>query len=320
MPKITVSRALKFAAVAALLVIALRSDLLQTVRDGFEFRFLWAAIAIQPIIMLAYFAWAVRHVRLIRQPVPVLTAYKAMALAQGLNLIVPGRLSELIKGAYIRDHARVPLSISMAAVVLERTIDVIILAGLGTLGLILFASAVDYRAVVVFVTLAAVVLGITFFARALVLRLIRLLPWPRLVGFFEKSYLHMFATVRTAAFPKAFGWGFAGWGISYCSILLFLFLATDYQLSFGGALLLFIFTTIGSAVPLVPGSLGVYEAAGVLALRAVGYEFGEALALVISLHAAQLVFPFTIAWLILLTDRIGLSRFIADLRGAVAGR
>lgn len=317
MPKITTSRALKFAAVVLFLVVAYRSDLFKSVQEGFELRFLWAAIAIQPIIMLAYFALAVRHVGLIRQPVPVLTAYKAMVLAQGLNLIVPGRLSELIKGTYIRDHAGVPLSVGMAAVVLERTIDMIILAGLGALGLLLFASAVDYRAVVVFVTLAVVVLGVAFFARALVLRLIRLMPWPRLVSFFEKSYMHLFATVRTAAFPKAFGWGLAGWGTSYCGILLFLFLATDYQVSFGGALLLFIFTTIGAAVPLVPGSLGVYEAAGVLALRTVGYEFGEALALVISLHAAQLVFPFTIAWLILLTERVGLSRFIADLRRSV---
>jgi glycosyltransferase 2 family protein len=317
MPKITTSLVLKFAAVALFLVIAYSSDLLQTVRNGFEFRFLWAAIAIQPIIMLAYLALAVRHVQLIRQPVPVLTAYKSMVLAQGLNLILPGRLSELIKGTYIRDHAGVQLSIGMAAVVLERTIDIIILAGLGALGLILFASALDYRAVVVLVILAAVVLGVAFFARALVLRLIRLMPWPGLVGFFEKSYLHLFATVRTAAFPKAFAWGLVGWGISYCGILLFLFLATDYQLSFGGTLLLFIFTTVGAAVPLVPGSLGVYEAAGVLALRTVGYEFGEALALVISLHAAQLVFPFTIAWLILLTERVGLSRFIADLRRSV---
>ncbi len=298
------------------LVIAYRSDLFKSVQEGFELRFLWAAIAIQPIIMLAYFALAVRHVGLIRQPVPVLTAYKAMVLAQGLNLIVPGRLSELIKGTYIRDHAGVPLSVGMAAVVLERTIDMMILAGLGALGLALFASAVDYRVVVVFGMIAAMVLGVAFFARALVLRVIRLLPWPLLVGFLEKSYSHLYTTVRTRAFPKSFAWGVTGWGICYCGILLFLYLATGFKLSYGGALLLFIFTTVGAAVPLIPGSLGVYEAGGVLALRTVGFEFGEALALVISLHAAQLIFPFTLAWLILMKERIGLFQLLADLRGS----
>lgn len=317
MPKITPLGAVKVLAIVVLAVLVYRSDFLKSAVDGFEMRFLWAAIGVQPIIMLAYLALAKRHIGLIRKyPVTVMTAYKAMVLAQGLNLIVPGRLSEVIKGTYIRDHAGVPLSVGMAAVVLERAIDMIILAGLGLMALLWVSSAVDYRAVAAFLVLAGAVLAVAFFARALVLRMIRWLPWPRLAGFFEKAYLHLHGTVRTAAFPQAFGWGLAGWSISYTGILLFLFLATDFKLEFGGALLLFVFTTVGAAVPLMPGSLGLYEAAGVLALKTVGYEFGEALALVISLHAAQLVFPFTIAWLILLTERVGLGRFLADLRGS----
>ena len=321
MLKITPLRVLKIAAVILLLVLAFRSDLLKTAREGFEFRFLWAAIAIQPVIMLAYVALAVRHVGLVGLPrVPVFKSFKAMVLAQGLNLIVPGRLSELIKGTYLRDHAGVPLSVGMSAVVLERTIDMLILAGLGALGLLLFSNAVDYRAVLVFSVLGAVALGFAFHARSLVVRLVWMVPSQRVAGFLERAYLHLHATVRTVAFPKAFGWGLVGWGTSYCGILLFLFLATGFKLQFSAALLLFVFTTIGAAVPIMPGGLGTYEAAGVLALRSAGFEFGEALALVISLHAAQLVFPFTVAWLILLTERVGLAKFLADLRQTVAPR
>lgn len=312
---------LKVAFAGVLLLVALNSNFLSTVRREFQIGYLWAALAVQPIIILAYAALSMRHVALIGTPrVPLFKAFKAMVLAQGLNLVLPARLSELIKGTYLRDHAEVPLSVGMSAVLLERTIDLIIIACLGSLGLILFATAVDYRVVLVFGLIGGFILLVAFHARKFMVRLARAIPWPRVAEFAERAYLHLHETVRTAAFLRALGWGVTGWVISYVGIFLFMHIAASQPLSLSGALLLIVFTTVGAAVPLLPGGIGTYEAAGVVVLRSFGYEFSEALALVVAMHAAQLAMPVALSWVVLLTERVGLASLIADLRDVTKRR
>ena len=284
---------------------------------GFDARFLWAALAVQPLILLGLVVHSMRHIVLIGEPrVPLMRAVKAMTLSQGLNLLLPGRLSEVLKGTYLRDHAGVPLSVGISAVMLERTVDLLIVAALGFLGLALFMAGVDYKMVLVFGTVGATILLVALFARDSMLRLARALPWPRLASFAEQAYLHFAATVRTAAFFKALALGVIVWAISYANILVFLHLAGSIPIGFSGALLVLVFTTIGGAVPALPGGLGTYEVAGVVALRSLGYPFDEAIPIVIALHAAQLILMFVLALTVMLTERIGLSSLIADLRAS----
>jgi hypothetical protein len=309
----------KISVTLLVLTIAFNSGLFDILRRGFDVRFLWASLAVQPLILLGLLVQSMRHIALIGVPkVPLITATKAMGLSLGLNLLLPGRLSEVLKATYLRDHAGVPLSIGMSAVVLERTVDLLIIAGLGSLALLLFVAGVDYRMVLIFCALSTTILLLALFGRRLIPRLARVLPWPRLASFCERAYLHLAATVRTAAFFKALALGVIGWTISYTNIFVFLHLAGSMPIGFSGALLVFVFTTIGGAVPALPGGLGAYEAAGVFALRALGYEFDEAIAIVIVLHGTQLVLMFVLALTVTLKERIGLSSLIADLRATVA--
>jgi uncharacterized membrane protein YbhN (UPF0104 family) len=310
---------LKITAALVVLAIAFNSSFFDMLRRGFDVRFLWAALTVQPLILLGLVVQSKRHILLVGEPkVPLSMAFKAMALSLGLNLLLPGRLSEVLKATYLRDHAGVPLSVGMSAVVLERTVDLLIVAALGSLGLALFIAGVDYKMVLIFGTVGATILLVAFFARDSMLRLARALPWLRLASFAEQAYLHFAATVRTVAFFKALALGVIGWGIAYANILVFLQLASSIPIGFSGALLVFVFTTIGGAVPVLPGGLGTYEVAGVLALRSLGYPFDEAIAVVIALHGTQLVMTFVLAVAVMLTERIGLSSLIADLRAAVA--
>ncbi len=310
---------LKIAVTLLVLTIAFNSSFFNKLHRGFDIRFLWAALAVQPFILLGLVVQSLRHIVLIGVPkVPLNMAIKAMALSLGLNLLLPGRLSEVLKGTYLRDHAGVPISIGMSAVLLERTIDLLIVAALGFLGLTLFVAGADYKMVLFFCALSVTILLLALFGRNLILRVSRMLPWPRLASFAERAYLHFAATVRTAAFFKALALGVIGWGVSYVNILVFLHLAGSMPIGFSGALLVFVFTTIGGAVPVLPGGLGTYEVAGVFALRALGYPIDEAIAIVIALHGTQLVLMFVLALAVMLTERIGLSSLIADLRATVA--
>jgi uncharacterized membrane protein YbhN (UPF0104 family) len=304
-------------AVGGVLIIAANSDFLGMLRRGFDVRFLWAALTVQPVILLGMAVYSVRHVILIGAPrVPFNKAFKAVALSQGLNLMLPGRLSEVLKGTYLRDHAAVPLSAGMSAVVLERTVDLLIVSALGVVGLALFVSGVDYRTVAVLSAVSVAVILFALHAKRPTLRVVRALPWPRVAAFVERAYLHFSATVRTGAFFKALALGVVGWGISYANIFAFMEIGGSIPVGASGVLLVFVFTTFGAAVPALPGGIGTYEAAGVVALRSLGYPFDEALAITVALHAAQLILPFLLAMAVMLTERVGLSSLISELRAS----
>lgn len=278
-----------------------------------------AGAVIQPIIVFGLLIQGVRHKVLISFPViGVGVAFRAMVLSQGLNVVLPARLSELLKVTYLRDRAGVPLSVGLSAVVLERSVDVLILAAVGLLGVIQFFDKGNFASIPVLGLVLAVAILVLVRSPGVVFRVMRSVPSERISGFLERTYLHFSATAGTRAFWQALLLGGLAWGLSYINILVFIELAGSLPIGLSGALLVFVLTTLGGAIPALPGGLGTYEAAAVIALRALGYAFDEALALSLAMHAAQLILPFVLAALIMFTERLGISSLVADLRRSAA--
>lgn len=278
-----------------------------------------AAIAVQPLLCAGLFLLAVRHVLLLGGPrVNIFLGFKSMALSLGLNLVIPGRLSELLKATYLRNRAGVPLTRGLAAIALERTVDLLIVAALGGLALVIFFDRGNFAAIPAIGMILALLLFLIVRFPEMVIRFIHVLPSARLGCFLEKTYIHFSSTIKTRNFWQALLLGVLAWGFSYITIFLFLKLAGSIPVGFSGALMVFVMTTLGGAIPALPGGLGTYEAAAVVALRSLGYGFDEALALALAIHTSQLVLPFILAILIMLTERIGVSSLIADLRRSAA--
>jgi uncharacterized membrane protein YbhN (UPF0104 family) len=307
----------KLTLVGVLLYTTISSDFFAAFQTGFSWTFLHGALAVQPIIVFCLVVLSMRHVVLVGTPkVRIAIAFRAMVLSQGLNVLLPARLSELLKATYLRDHAGVPLSVGLSAVVLERTVDVLIVAGLGLLGLAQFFDRGNFGAVLALGVVCVLAMLFLVKSRILLLRLVRSLPWLRISGFLERAYLHFAETAGTRAFWLALLLGLVGWGASYINILIFIELGGSASIGLSGALLVFVLTTLGAAVPALPGGIGTYEAAAVIALRSLGYAFDEALALAIAMHVTQLVLPFVLSMLIMLTERLGFSSLLADLRAS----
>ena len=297
------------------LYVIAANDILGIFDVGIGWEMLVAALAVQPIVLCCMLVMGIRHLLLVGLPsLSLNVSFRAMVLSQGLNLVIPARLSELLKATYLRDHANVPLSRGLSAIVLERTVDVLIVAALGALALLSYFDRGDFGSIPAlgFIFVVSVFVLIRF--PGPVLSLVRVLPSVRLAGFLERTYLHLSSMAGTQAFWRALMLGGVGWGLSYINILVFLELAGSLPIGVSGALLVFVMTTFGGAIPALPGGLGTYEAAAVVALRSLGYGFDEALVLALVMHASQLVLPFVLAILIMLTERTGISSLIADLR------
>lgn len=278
-----------------------------------------SVLMVQPVIICCIYVLSIRHVILVGKPrVRLGIAFRAITLSQGLNLVLPVRLSEFLKATYLRDHANVPLSNGLSAVVLERVIDMLIVAMLGGIGVIQYFDRGNFLSIPVLGLFFSVFLILLVRSPIFVLRSLRAFPSERLVCFLEKTYQHFSLTTRTKAFWQALLLGGLAWSLSYMNIFIFFEHAGSISIGFSGALLLFVMTTLGGAIPALPGGVGTYEAAAVIALRSLGYSFEEALALSIVLHAAQLILPFIMAMVIMLTERIGFSSLLTELRQSAA--
>lgn len=306
---------LKFIFIVACIFSVLQSNIFDSFQASLSREIFLAGLIVQPVILFCFILLAIRHVLLIGAPrIGLGVAFRAIVLSQGLNLVLPARLSELLKATYLRDHAKVPLSSGVSAVVLERSVDVLIVAALGVLGVIQYFDRGNFATIpLVGVVLAVAILTLVR-SPGLVLRLVHVVPSARLAGFLERTYRHFSAMAGTQAFWYGLLLGCGAWGLSYINILVFLELAGSIPVGLSGALLVFVLTTLGGAIPALPGGLGTYEAAAVIALRSLGYSFDEALVLAFAMHAAQLILPFAMAILIMLTERIGISSLLADLR------
>jgi uncharacterized membrane protein YbhN (UPF0104 family) len=312
-----ISRLFKIGLLIALSVaLAFKIDFWLVV-DRFDPKMMLAAFIVQPVIVVGLILQGIRHAGLVAQPgLSYLVAIKAVTLSQGLNLFLPARLSEVLKATYLRDTAKVPFSIGLSAVLLERTVDLIIVGLLGSLCLFFFASLVSKTLVTVFTILAAIIVCVALWGGKGIQAIADALPWPPIGALVERIYLHFSSTLKKQVFFRSLWLGVVIWGISYINIFVFLSVAGSLNIGVYGALLVFVCTTVGGAVPVLPGGLGTYEAAAVFALKSLGYSFEEALALAIAIHISQLILPSVLAIFIMLTERLGLSSLINNLRAS----
>jgi uncharacterized membrane protein YbhN (UPF0104 family) len=298
--------------------LLLHSGIAEPFLRNFEVRQLIALLVVQPIILIGLVLQGVRHRILIDRPgLSYLLTTKAVTLSQGLNLLLPARLSEVLKATYLRDRANIPMSIGLSAVVLERTVDLIIVGILGIVSLFFFATIIRNTLILWIIFTIVGILGVALFGKSKILALLRGIPWLLMGGFLERTYIHFSSSLRSPKFFLSLGIGLLIWSLSFVNIFLLIEYAGSMQIGLYGALLVFVFTTLGGAIPALPGGLGTYEAAAVFALMSQGYLFADALTLAITIHGAQLILPLILAFGIMLTERLGLSSLIADLRSNV---
>lgn len=284
----------------------------------FEERHLLSAIYVQPIVLLGLFLQGIRHAIFVdRVSVTYVTATKAVVLAQGLNLLIPARLSEFLKATYLRDKAQIPVSTGLSVLLLERTVDLIIVGALGLFCLLKFAAMVNQVLVIALAMIVLIILIVALWGGRGIHAIVRYFPWLQVREFIVRVHSHFAVTLRQPRFFVGLTLGVLVWSVSYANIAILLSIAGEPPVGLYAALLIFICTTIGGAIPALPGGVGAYEAAAIVVLMSLGYSFHDALALAITLHAAQLALPLILALFLLMNERVGLAILIADVRKLV---
>lgn len=311
---INLTKTLKIVCAIALLIVILEGGLIEVVYEKFNIRYLWALLAVQPLIIIALVVQSKRHAILIAKPVvPLFHSFKAVVLSQGLNILIPGRVAELLKGTYLRNHSGVALSSALSAVIIERAIDLIVVSVFGLFCIYFLFVKISVVSIVTFFMAGFGFVLVVLLFRKKIIKMITKLPWPGLVNFLINTYQHLILTIKSNVFVWALIIGLFGWGLSFLNIYLYLKIAGTVEVSISGAMLVFVSTTFASGLPALPGSIGTYEAACFASLRALGFQADEAISLSVAIHITQLILPFLLAILIMMTEKIGLSSIIKEL-------
>lgn len=299
---------------ALIAAIAWKADI-TGIQDQIHLQSLLAVIALQPAIFVGLGLSALRLKVLLRsREVTTSRAFKAQVLAYGCNLIIPGRGSELLKITYLHDHANVSITAGFAAIFLERAMDIIFLGILASAALSMALLHIHPAFAVAPVTVAFALIVIGTRWRKGFLRLIDRLPFKTARTFILELSGHVSATLEFRGSKIALIYGVLIWVSAFLGVVIFFKQAGSVDIGMSGALVVLIASIVGSAIPALPAGLGTYEAAVVLTLRGLGYEYDEAVPLALLLHASQIILSVFAAMTIIAFERLGIRALYEQVR------
>ncbi|MSQ03419.1 MAG: flippase-like domain-containing protein [Myxococcales bacterium] len=326
---------LRVAAVSALTVVCLVWVLwgvdLDAALAGLT-RFRWSFIApIWGLYLLAHLMRAQRFRILLPSPIDYRASFSALSIGYLALHVFPFRLGELVRPYLVREQRGVAFGDSLAVVVVERILDVVmlLLMILGTSWFVPLATQVEVGGVDI-LALAQRAAG-TVAAAGTAGLLAMMLAGPRLLSLADhlpggarlRPLLERFRaalvalSARPAAAAQAVILSALIWIVTLFAVQVQLVASPGVPTDFGAALATWTATLSGMAVLPTPGFFGGFEAACSTALQLLGATPEAAAPFAILLHLTQFAFTIVLGTVFLAIEGLGLREVVAQSR---AGR
>lgn len=295
-------RLLRTAVVVAFATWMLREFDLQAALGRLNRGHLGAIALVQPLMVLVYFILGWRFARLAAPPaVRLMMATRAMVLSAGLNYLLPARTSEFVKALYLRRGGEHGTGALMAAVVIERLMDLCIVATLTTL--VVAARMASSAWVAIGAALGAVCcLWLSPHIARVVLQASAHWSWARpraLLGDFAQR-IHALSRVHFDS--RIWAMGVAAWAVSWGAVHIAMAVTLHTEVTWSESGLVFVASTLGFGIPLLPGGVGTVEIAAVTAQRLLGIELESAVLVAAVMRVQQIIVPLLWSVLILLRE------------------
>ena len=245
----------------------------------------WSAVSL-PVLCLVfaqryvpYVMLGIRLKTLFPSEVSAGSGFRASVLCVGCNNILPARLGELVKMVWLHGHNAVPYSTLMCGILFERLLDMTLLLSL----VLFFALAhVDPHYITGMAALLMMLwVGILIAARhgARLLALVEQWQFPARLRHLMRQSCTVFATRLTwKAFLPTLVFTLLVWSMNYLHVHLLANELMNLQLPWQAVGLLCVTIFFSGALLLVPGGVGVMEAAVIAVLTLLGIDMARAAA------------------------------------------
>jgi uncharacterized membrane protein YbhN (UPF0104 family) len=284
----------------------------------FDRNLLWAAAAFQVPMIVANLFYARRHAILVRvPPIPLLPAFEAILLSAALNVVLPGRLSEVIKATYLRSRFGIPLPHGLSAILIERLFDLVAVGAIAATGIA--GTLISHQSYLIGIPVAGLV--VLFLLRPVSgIAVVKLAPYKNsLIDFLRRQCQHIVEVLIPRIIVQTVILTIISWLAHLLALVWFFQLQPFGALTLDGVALVFGALVFAGAIPALPAGIGMFEAAVVFVLKQRGFDFNQALALGIVLHAAELFVSVVLGPIVILRRSTGISSLVADALAVVRG-
>jgi len=283
--------------------------------------FLFGILAAQPFILASTAIQSWRHALLISDPPPPFrAAFCGFILATGLNNLLPARSGELVKASYLHAHYGIPVGVGLAAVTVERLLDILMLLLMAVASMTVIT--LDGRwAWIPALLIPFIALGMAIVPSRLgrleegLARWLGQRRWPVIAGVVLPMLRHARTHMSGRRLAGMALLTAAAWIVGAGFYAVFLGLAGDGFPTLTSCAMLVVVTAVGIAIPILPSGLVTFEGAAVLALTANGYDLNSAFALAIGLRLCMWCTILPLSMLILARRGTGLGSVMRMARG-----
>lgn len=286
----------------------------------------WLLLAILvSLLMMLFRTWRWQLELRPLEEVPFGRLWVVTSIAYMAIQLLPARMGEVVRPLLLSRRSSVSVSNVIGNLVVEKTVDSIVLLFYMLTGLLTVANLPAWvrRGAMVPATVAlvmsAVVLLLWWRGESFVDRwLLRLFPHSWSAGI-KRVAAAIVDGMRVLPNPKllasVFAVSLALWFLPILSSYLAI-LAFDFDLPFSAAVVVFIFIGFGTALPNLPGMVGPFQYACVLALGLFGVGEAEALAYGLVLNALQFFTLIAQGLVALPLAGVSVAELRSDLRAA----
>jgi len=303
---------------------------LRAALSAVHYGWLLIAVVVSLVIML-FRTWRWQLELRPLEDIPFGRLWVVTSIAYMAIQLLPARMGEVVRPLLLARRSTVSVSNVVGNLVVEKTVDAIVLLFYMLAGLLMVANLPAW------VRRGALVPA----AVALVMTTVVVLLWLRGESFVDRWVLRLFPSSWGAGIKRVaaaiiagmrvlpnrallaavFAVSLALWFLPILSSYLAI-LAFGFEVPFSAAVAVFIFIGFGTALPNLPGMIGPYQYACVLALGLFGVGEAEALAYGLVLNAIQFLTLIAQGLVALPLAGVSVAELRRDLRsaGAPAGR
>ncbi len=273
----------------------------------------WWLIPGVAVYFLAVWGRAWRWHYLLRpvKKVPTKTMFPIVAIGYMGNNIYPARAGEVLRAIVLKKHEGVPISASLATIIVERVFDGVVMLGFVFLNLPELAKLTSDSGFIGDIQSLALWGSAAFFGALLVFMLAAMFPQitERVVNVVFQRVLPERFREKGMGLTHRFLDGLAAlrsprdaWMVFVTSIVIWLFETGKYwfvmhafpfQVSFFALMLMNGIVNLATTIPSAPGYVGTFDAPGIALLSAYGVEKTLAAGYTLVLHAALWI-PITV--------------------------
>jgi uncharacterized membrane protein YbhN (UPF0104 family) len=219
----------------------------------------------------------------------LLVSSKALLFGYGINNLLPAKLGELAKAAYLTRAKGIPADASLCVVFWERLSDLnVVLAFSVAIGL-WYGVTQLYLPLLGGMAVIWTTLLLFFRFPDAFMRMIRMLPAGRLRDFAANTIERLGNARERPKWPMLLVYSFAVWVSFIVFTYWFFAVVCGNDIGIMGAALVCIAGGVGMILPSMPASLGAYEAGAVAALTILGVDKEAALSAALALHMINII-------------------------------